>query len=84
MDICKLFHKYIQDKQMQFNQYKKYEIEDFDKEIKRPTDYERGYLAEICHAYNEIQSDLHLDNSEIEIMIDNNHIGTRLKYIRRK
>jgi len=80
----KMLHKYIQDKVMHYNNFRKVYLKEFNKDYNyKPTDYERGYIAGVCHGLKEINRDLTKDNEITgELMIKK--IGTGLKWCRIK
>jgi hypothetical protein len=77
----KLFHKYLQDKTMHYNQFRRLILKN--SKLKKLTDYEKGYIAGVCHGLKEVNRDLTQDNDNIENII-NYKIGTGLKWCRRK
>jgi hypothetical protein len=80
MELRKILCKYIQDKTMHYSEFRRLYLNEF-KEFK-PTDYERGYIAGICHALKEVNSDLSQDSLDIDNIIVNN-IGTGLRWCRK-
>ena len=76
----KILSKYIQDKQMHFKEFHRIYLDNSNN--KKLTDYERGYISGVCHAFKKVNRDLAKDNEDINCTYFK--IGSGLKWCRKR